>query len=270
MTTTRSGPEPNDRLARAEALLRDAPVPDGPTPDVIDRTRAALHAAANRSTFIPFRWRKTMLTLLKITAAGVAAAAGLSYVAYVPRASATATFAEVAQKLHDAHTLSYRLSIQMPGQKAPTPGREYYKDPGLVRSELDAPQAVVTIVDTNQGKILTLDPSSKIALLQEWNLDGEQKRRLRDRAGNQVEYLRALAGKEGKPVGERRIGQVEAQGFQVESDGMSWTVWVDADRKMPLVMETTMRVQDQDFPSTMSDFQIDPKLDDSLFRLEAP
>ncbi len=167
MTTTRSGPEPDDRLARAEALLRDAPVPDGPTPDVIDRTRAALHAAANRPTFISFRWRRTMLTLLKLTAAAMAAAAGLSYLAYVPRAAATATFAEVAQKLHDAHTLSYRLTLQMPGQKAPNTGREFYKDPGLVRSEMDAPQVVVTIVDTNQGKILTLDPSSKIAMLQE-------------------------------------------------------------------------------------------------------
>ena len=135
---------------------------------------------------------------------------------------------------------------------------------------MECAQAVVTIVDTNQGKILTLDPSSKIAMLQEWNLDGEQKRSMRDRAGSQVEHLRAMAGKEGKPVGERRIGQVEAQGFHVETDGLTWTVWVDADRKMPLVMETTIHVQDQDFPSTMSDFQIDPKLDDSLFRLEPP
>ncbi len=83
-------------------------------------------------------------------------------------------------------------------------------------------------------------------------------------------YLRGLAGKEGKPAGKRRVGEVEAQGFQVDVDGLAWTVWVDADRKMPLMMETTMRIQDQDFPSTMSDFQIDPKLDDSLFCLEAP
>ena len=51
---------------------------------------------------------------------------------------------------------------------------------------------------------------------------------------------------------------------------MIWTVWVDAERKLPIVMETTIHIQDQDIPATMSDFQIDPKLDDSLFRLEAP
>ena len=267
--------EPDDRLARAEAVLRDAPVPEGPAPDVIARTSAALRRAADRPTFIPFPWRRTMLTLLKLTAAALMAAAGLSYLAFSPRAEATVTFAEVAQKLHDAHTLSFRMSVQMPempGKEGPLKmtGREYYKDPGLVRSEFDAPQAVVTIVDTNQGKILTLDPSSKLAMLQDWNLDAELKRRLRDRAGSQVEQLRSLAGKEGKPAGKRRIGDVEAQGFRVEADGIIWTAWIDPERKLPLVMETTVHFQDQDIPATLSDFQIDPKLDDSLFRLEAP
>ena len=253
MSATPPDPEPDDRLARAEAVLRDAPVPEGPGADVIARTRAALRTAADRPTFIPFPWRRTMLTLLKLTAASLAAAAGLSYLAFLPRAEATVTFAEVAQKLHDAHTLSFRISTQMPempGKKGPVKltGREYYKDPGLVRSESDAPQAVVTIMDTNQGKILTLDPSSKVAMLQDWNLDGELKRRLRDRAGNQVEQLRSMAGKEGKPAGKRRIGDVEAQGFRVEADGMIWTVWIDAERKLPLVMETTIHIMDQDMP----------------------
>jgi outer membrane lipoprotein-sorting protein len=270
MSATTPDPESDDRLARAEAVLRDGPVPEGPAPDVIARTRAALRMAANRPTFIPFPWRTPMLTMLKLTAAGLAAAAGLSYLAFVPRAKATVTFAEVAQKLHDAHTLSFRLSVQMAGQKGPTTGREYYKDPGLFRTESDAPQAAVTIVDTNQGKVLMLDPASKLAMLQEWKLDGDLQRRLRDRAGNQIEQLRALAGKEGKPAGKRRIGAVEAQGFHVEADGLAWTVWVDPERKMPLMMETTMHFQDQDIPSIMSDFQIDPKLDDSLFRLEPP
>ena len=216
-----------------------------------------------------------MLTMLKFTAATLAAAAGLSYLAFLPRAEATVTFAEVAQKLHDAHTLSFRISTrmpEMPGKKGPVTmtGREYYKDPGLVRMESDPPQAVVTIMDTNQGKILTLDPSSKLAMFQEWKIDSDLQRRLRDRAGNQIEQLRAMAGKEGKPAGKRRIGDVEAQGFRVEADGMIWTAWIDPERKMPLVMETTVHIQDQDLPATLSEFQIDPKLDDGLFRLEPP
>jgi outer membrane lipoprotein-sorting protein len=268
-------PEPDDRLARAEAVLRDAPVPEGPGADIIAQTRAALRTAADRPTLNPFPWRRTMLTLLKLSAAALAAAAGLSYLAFSPRVEATVTFAEVVQKLHDAHTLSIRFSTQipeMPGKKGPIKitGREYYKDPGLFRSESEPPQAVVTIMDTNQGKILSLDPSSKIAMLQDWKPDADLQRRLRDRAGNQIEQLRAMAGNDGKPAGKRRIGDVEAQGFRVENAGTTWTAWIDPERKLPLLMETTIHIMNQDMPATLSDFQIDPKLDDSLFRLETP
>ena len=125
MTATAPNSESDDRLARAEAVLRDAPVPEGPSPDVVARTRQALRTAAERPAHTPFPWRRTMLTLLKATAAALLAAAGLSsYLAFVPRAEAT--FTEVAQKLHDAHTLSYRITVQIPGQKDPMTGREFY------------------------------------------------------------------------------------------------------------------------------------------------
>ncbi len=270
MSVRAPNPEPDDRLARAEAIMRDAPVPEGPDADVIARTRDALRAAAERPTPNPYPWRRIMFTALKLTAAAIAAAVGLSYVALSPKAEATAVFAEAAQKIHDAHTLSYRMSLKMPGQEKPTMGREYYKDPGLVRSEFDAPQAAITIMDTNLGKILTLDPSSKIALSQEWKLSEDLRRKQRERAGNQVEQLRAMAGKEGKPAGKRKIGDVDAQGFVVEIDGFTWTVWIDPERKFPILMETTVHIADMDAPVTMSDFQIDPKLDDSLFLLEPP
>ncbi len=271
MSATTPDPKPDDRLARAEAVLRDAPVPKGPAPEVIAQTRAALQIAANRPTLIPVPWRRTILTMLKLTAAALAAAAGLSYLAFVPRAEATVTFAEVAQKLHDAHTLSFRMSVQMPGQKGPTTGREYYKDPGLVRTEIDAPQAAVTIIDTNLGKILMLDPPPRSPCSRTGNSTQIYSVALRDRAGNQVEQLRAMAGKEGKPAGKRRIGDVEAQGFQVEADGFPWTVWVDAGAKAaPLDGDDRRASRTRTSRSTMSDFQIDPKLDDSLFRLEPP
>ena len=218
-------PDPDDRLARAEAALWDAHVPDGPSENIVAQTRAALQTAAVQSNLNPFPWRRTMLATLKLTAAALAATAGLSYLAFSPRVEATVTFAEVAQKLHDAHTLSYRISVQnpeLPGQKGSLKiiGREYYKDPGLVRTETDPPQQSITIVDTNQGKIIVLDPSSKRAMLQTWNLEGTIKRRLRDRAGNQIDQLRGMADKEGKPADKRSIGDVEAQGFLVEADGM--------------------------------------------------
>ena len=216
-----------------------------------------------------------MLTVLKFAAASLAAAAGLSYLALAPRAEATVTFAEVAQKLHDAHTLSLRFSTQipeMPGKKGPLKitGREYYKAPGLFRSESDAPQAAVTIMDTNQGKVLNSIrlPNGRCS-----------------RIGNPTAICSVACAtgpetrssncdrwpaRRGNPPESGGSADVEAQGFRVENAGMIWTAWIDPERKLPLLMETTIHIMNQDMPATLSDFQIDPKLDDSLFRLETP
>jgi hypothetical protein len=128
----------------------------------------------------------------------------------------------------------------------------------------------VVISDTAQGKILSLDPENKVAFLQDWKIPDNLRPRLQDRASGTARQLQSLAGKEGKPAGKRTIGGVEAEGFRVEDQGMSWTVWVDPARKLPLLMETTIRFQDRDIASTVSDFRIDPPLDDALFRLEPP
>lgn len=265
-------PDPADLLARAEKALRDAPAPEGPSADVVARTRAALHGAEQRPDHTLKHRRNSMIAILRFAAlASVASvAAGLSYLATTPRAEATTAFAEAARRLQVARTLSYEFSVQVPEQDRPTVGREFYKDPGLIRTEGDPPRASVVITDLARGKILSLEPESKLAILQDWKLDDDLKRRSQGRASDGVKFLRSLAGKDGKPVGKRRIGGVEAEGFRVEEGGMSWTIWVDPERKFPLLMETTIRLQGRDLAATMSGFRIDPELDDALFRLDPP
>lgn len=265
-------PFPDDPLARAQDALRQTPVPTGPSEEAVARTLAALDAAAQRPNDRPFRlpWRPTMGLVLKTAAAVIAAVGGLFYLAGNPSSATLLAFAETAEKLRDAHTLDYRLSVTIPGQKGPMKGREYYKDPGLTRTEFELPQAVATVTDVKRGKLLSLDPSAKTALLQDWKPTDEQRRRLEDRATATIEHLRALAGKPGKPVGKRRIGDVDAQGVRVESDGQEWTVWIDPARRLPLIVETTFRMQDKEIATSMSDFRVDPELDDALFRLDPP
>ena len=48
------------------------------------------------------------------------------------------------------------------------------------------------------------------------------------------------------------------------------TIWVDPATKLPLRIESTDRIQGKEFRTALSDFQIDPELDDSLFRTEIP
>jgi outer membrane lipoprotein-sorting protein len=267
-------PEPADRLARAEEALRSSPVPEGPSEDVIARTRAALRGADERPGNAPILnpRRSPMIAILKLAAAASLAlsAAALSYLATTPPAGAATTFAETAKRIQDARTLSYRISVEVPGLDGPMTGRELYKDPGLIRTEMDTPRPFVNVIDMARGKLLTLDSKAKVAVLQDWSPPDEVKRASQDWVSGMTKHLRSLAGKEGKPAGSRKIGDVQAEGFRVEDEGMTWTVWVDPARKFPLLMETTVRIQDQDVPASMSDFRIDPPLDDALFRLDPP
>ena len=213
-----------------------------------------------------------MFAMFKIAAAAVLAlSAGVAYLAS-PRVEATTAFTEAAEKLRDARTLSYRCTLHMAQQEQTIPTREFYKDPGLTRLEVGEPPTAVNVMDASRGQILMLDLVGKTAVIQDWRIQQNQKGVMERRAVGEVEHLRSLAGKNGQPVGRRRIGDVEAEGFRVEDAGMTWTVWIDPERKFPLIMETTVRDggENRDLSLTLSDFHIDPPLDDSLFRLDPP
>ena len=48
------------------------------------------------------------------------------------------------------------------------------------------------------------------------------------------------------------------------------TVWVDPQKKLPMLIEFKGRAGNLDFSGTFSDIQLDPPLDDALFRLDPP
>ena len=208
-------PPSDDTLVRAENALRHAPVPEGPAEEIVARTLAALSEAASNEALIPFQRKKFMWTILKLTGAVLAAAGGFSYFAGAPPMPATAAFVAAAQQLRDAHTLSFRMSSQLDVAPFPKAMRIQYKDPGLVRYDMEPRGGPVTVIDSVNGKTLTLDPAQKSAFLVE-----SQPRKgggpRRDVAASIIDNIRQLANKNGEPVGERTIGDVRARGFRVK------------------------------------------------------
>ena len=51
---------------------------------------------------------------------------------------------------------------------------------------------------------------------------------------------------------------------------MDMTVWVDPQKKLPVLIEFSGRFGNVEMRGTMSDIRLDPELDDALFRLEPP
>jgi outer membrane lipoprotein-sorting protein len=258
-------PPADDRLSRAEAALRRAPIPDGPSELTVSRTLAALNAKTS-SRDNPHSRRKTMTAALKIAAAVLVAGGGVLYIALAPPARAKSAFAEMAQKISKAHTLSYLQTTEGPDLKTPMKARSFFKEPDLMRMELDG--GTVLIMDGSQGKQLMLDPASKSALLLEGKAAAPPAE---PKAGaGMIEYLRQLTEGDAKPAPEKVIGDVRARGYQVKKLGLEMTIWVDPATRLPLRIECTDRIQGKEFRSTITDFQIDPQIDDALFRMEPP
>jgi outer membrane lipoprotein-sorting protein len=183
---------------------------------------------------------------------------------------APVTFAEVVGKIQKAHTLAYTMTTQVPGQ-VKVPVRILFKEPGRMRSESVPATGPVVIFDSVAGRRMFLDPTAKTALLLEGSLPGEPKAGSPDLAVSEAEGLRHLADKKGELVGEKLIGKIQAKGFRVvQAPGYETLVWADPQTRLPVQVDVSGPFGDLTFHATISDIQLDPELDDSLFSLEPP
>jgi outer membrane lipoprotein-sorting protein len=257
---------PDDPLARAEAALRRSAVPPGPPEETVARTLAALEAAGSKPPLL--RRRKTMSLILKFAAAALLVAGGLAYFTGLVPTEPALAFADVAEKLRDAHTLGYTVEMRFANMQKPVTMRCLFKDPGLMRGE--AANGPVTVIDITKHRTLVLDPKSKTAVLAEGTPPKDRQGATEEGAQQVIQRLRKLAEKEGKPIGKRKVGDIESQGFRVNTDGQEMTIWADPKTKQPLRVDMKVRIQDQEARYTLSGFEINPKLDDSLFSLTPP
>ncbi len=163
---TTPDPQPSDDvLARAAGALRRMPVTEGPSEVVLSRILAALHAASGPRPPVPPRRRIAPWAMQSAAAAVVVAS--LCYIVAAWLSRPVLAFAEVAQKLRDARTLTYRTTLQIAGLPEPIAVRVLVKAPALIRCEVES-DGSVTVIDGTGNRILVLDPKSRSALL----LDG--------------------------------------------------------------------------------------------------
>src|SRR5690606_14655874 len=112
--------------------------------------------------------------------------------------------------------------------------RVFYSDPGLIRSEAEGEMGGVVVMDLTRGVNLVLDPAKETALTLTSPPAGGAAG---DPALSMIDDLRRLAAEDGKPVGERDVGDVRARGFLVEEDGQKTTVWVDPETASPVLVD---------------------------------
>lgn len=208
-----------------------------------------------------------MHALLQMAAAFLVMAGGWFYFGGAGPGGTALAFADVAQKLRDAQTLVYQMHMQLPNTPRPVTVRMLFKDPGHCRAE--AQPGIVTIMDETQHKTIILDATNKTALLVDDKKTG-QAQTPTDTALQMVQRLRTLGETKGEALGKKRIGSIQAQGFRVKDRGAELNIWADPATRLPVRIETTVRVQDKEMTVSLTDFELDPRLEDTLFQITVP
>ena len=182
-----------------------------------------------------------------------------------PISTTSTAYAQVAERLQNALTMTYKMTIPTPVEWMPDTELEVaFKEPGLLRMTMKG--GYVSVMDAVQGKGVSIIPGKKQFI--EMNMSD-----LPDDPGqNQlsgIERLRSLPDRADQELGEREIDGRTAQGFRVTEEGVTFTVWIDPKTRELIEIETEM-VNAPGIGGTITDIRFNVDLPDELFAITPP
>jgi len=194
----------------------------------------------------------------------IAAIIGLHFIAGPFDATST-VYAEVAEKLQKALTMTYKVTTTTPLEEMPNMEMEVaFKEPGLMRMTMAG--GYVSVMDSVLGKGLSIIPERKQFI--EMDLSNLPN----DPGQNQlsvIEKLRSLPDRADEELGEREIDGQMVQGFRVTEEGVTHTVWIDPTTKELVEVDTEI-LNAPGMSSTMTDIRFNVELSDELFSITPP
>lgn len=216
----------------------------------------------------PDLWRTIMNTRIRKFALAavilIAAIIGLHYIAGSVGVTGT-VYAEVVERLQKARTLIYTATTTAPAEGIPSMQIEIaFKEPGFMRTTMQG--GYVTVMDWTSGKGISIIPPRK------QYVEIEMSNLQNDPAQGQfdvIEKLRTLPERADEVLGEKEIDSRVLHGFRVNEGSVINTVWIDPQTRELVIVEMEF-VNAPGMSGTMTDFQFDVELDDSLFSLTPP
>lgn len=185
---------------------------------------------------------------------------------------ASITWADVQQRIRNARTMTLKATIKKEG----SPSREMkmmFKEPGLMRYEIsDGSSKVVMILDARKNKRVVLmetGTQKRAFAYDETGLSAEFRQKKGAVSQNFLTQFKELIEESETELGEKEINGRTVKGYRVKKDNTVSTIWVDAKTAQPVEVNTTTP-QGEIVEITMSDFEFDVELDDSLFNLDIP
>ncbi|MHC4433168.1 MAG: LolA family protein [Planctomycetota bacterium] len=194
----------------------------------------------------------------------IAAIMGLHFIAG-PFGATTSVYAEVAERLHKAVTMTYKMTTTMPLEEMPDMEMDVaYKEPGLMRMTMAG--GYISVMDAVEGRGLSIIPEKKQFIEMDMsNLPDDPSKNPLDT----IEKLRSLPDRADEELGETEVDGRTVQGFRVTEEGVTLTVWIDPKTRELVEVEAEI-VNAPGMGSTMTDIRFDVELPDELFNITPP
>ena len=264
MTDPNPHDNPGDLLERSLGAMRNAPMPDGPSQQLIADTLATLDKAQGDDQPLSNTQRKTNMRIITRLAASLIIAIGAAALIFFTTRTTSIAFAEnVVQKVREAKTLTFDCAADLPGM-GPVKMHFFMNSAGQTRVEV---AGTVSIIDPKSGKVLTLVQAMKQAIVMELgaNIYGQDKT-----PTNMVEEFKNLDIKKAKDLGEQEIDGKLCKGFIADDKGTQFTVWAEKGTGKLQRIELELSAGVGTSKMVMSEFVFDPPLDPALFSIEPP
>ncbi len=200
-----------------------------------------------------------------LATAGVAAIAFAAVFLSSEFTSNSHAYADAVKQLKSARTLVYTSLIYTEDRPEPIKTREYIAADGRQRSEHESD--VITIMDQHHHIRLTLLQSTKTAMVYPPEETPPSGRPYSPR--DSIEKLAKLSEKPDRELGEQLVDGRKLIGYEASQGDRKYTIWLDPKTK------SIARIDDHHahgriLKSSMTDFQFDQPLDESLFSYELP
>jgi outer membrane lipoprotein-sorting protein len=187
-------------------------------------------------------------------------------------------FADVVKEIQALRTLtcdfSGTVAIKADGPTATTKGKSMWMAPGRTRNEVvtEIPEPsmhmeMIQIMDTTNGRSLTLMPQQKMAM--ELKIEGQTPEKKREMGSSFVDQIAAFRDGTETSLGTREIGGRQTSGFRVEKGGIVCDAWVATETGLPIEVTMELKMLGKS-STTFTNFVFDPPLDESLFSLTPP
>lgn len=267
--------ESERELADVVTALRELPAPDGPDDVFHERLVVGLEAALRRpdeTLSTRKTWSPAMRRILTIAATLVFVSvtwAVIGWLTSMDRATGGSAFARMLELVESARTVTFTTRIELLRQNSHTmESKTMVLEPDWTREEMfegkDRHQTIL-IQNGKLRKSLSLMPAEKKAVLRTMAVpEGVRPK-------NILQQLREVREASSQLLGTEKIDGKEARKYRCDHPTGHYLIWIATDCDLPVKVEMSESADvSQNVKITMTDFQWNVPLDESLFTLEVP